>query len=103
MAEYHLHAKTHSRGAGKGAGGHVRYILRQGPYAEKKVEQVDGSAMTKTRVSRADEVLHSESGNMPAWVQDPADYWDAADQYERANGSVYREIEFALPKELPDA
>ncbi len=81
----------------------MRYILRQGPYAEKKVEQVDGSAMTKTRVSRADEVLHSESGNMPAWVQDPADYWDAADQYERANGSVYREIEFALPKELPDA
>jgi hypothetical protein len=103
MAEYHLHAKTHSRGAGKGAGGHVRYILRQGPYAEKKVEQTDGSAIAKTRVSRADEVLHSESGNLPVWATDEKDYWDAADQYERANGTVYREIEFALPKELPDA
>jgi hypothetical protein len=103
MAEYHLHAKTHNRGIGKGAGGHARYILRQGPYAEKKVEQTDGSAIAKTRVSRADEVLHSESGNLPVWATDEKDYWDAADQYERANGTVYREIEFALPKELPDA
>jgi hypothetical protein len=102
MAEYHLHTKTHSRGVGKGAGGHVRYILREGSYAEKKVEQADGSAIAKTRVSRADEVLHAESGNMPAWAHDPADYWDAADQYERANGTVYREIEFSLPMELPD-
>jgi hypothetical protein len=103
MAEYHLHAKTHSRGAGKGAGGHARYILRQGPYATKEAEQVDGSDIVEPRVSRADEVLHSESGNMPVWATDGKDYWDAADQYERANGTVYREIEFALPKELPDA
>ncbi|WP_081576659.1 MobA/MobL family protein [Acidithiobacillus thiooxidans] len=103
MAEYHLHAKTHSRGIGKGAGGHARYILRQGPYAEKKVEQTDGSAIAKTRVSRAAEVLHSESGNLPVWATDEKGYWDAADQYERANGTVYREIEFALPKELSDS
>lgn len=105
MAEYHLHAKTHSRGAGKGAGGHARYVLREGAYAQKAVEQVngsDGSVGGKVRVGRGEEVAYSESGNMPAWAHSPLNYWDAADQYERANGTVYREIEFALPKELPD-
>ena len=102
MAEYHLHAKTHSRGAGKGAGGHARYVLREGAYAQKLVEQVNGSVVEKVRVSRAEEVAYSESGNLPAWAHSPLDYWDAADQYERSNGTVYREIEFALPKELSD-
>jgi hypothetical protein len=102
MAEYHLHAKTHSRGSGKGAGGHARYVLREGVYARKLVEQANGSVVEKVRVSRAEEVAYSESGNMPAWAHSPLDYWDAADQYERANGTVYREIEFALPKELSD-
>ncbi|MCY0871891.1 MAG: MobA/MobL family protein, partial [Acidithiobacillus caldus] len=103
MAEYHLHATTHSRGVGKGAGGHVRYILREGAYAQKTVEQGDGPGVSRRRVSRADEVLFAESAHLPAWAQDPPDYWDAADRFERANGTVYREIEFALPKELSDA
>ena len=103
MAEYHLHAKTHSRGAGKGAGGHVRYILREGAYAQKTVEQVNGAVVEMVRIDRAGEVAYAESGHLPAWAQTPADYWDTADQYERANGTVYREIEFALPKELSDA
>ncbi|MHB8266707.1 MAG: MobA/MobL family protein, partial [Acidithiobacillus ferrivorans] len=102
MAEYHLHAKTHSRGAGKGAGGHVRYILREGTYAQKTVEQVNGAVIERVRINRSSEVLYAESGHLPAWAQTPAGYWDAADQYERANGTVYREIEFALPKELSD-
>ena len=100
MAEYHLHAKTHSRGAGKGAGGHVRYILREGAYAQKTVEQVNGAVVERVRIDRDSEVAYAESGHLPAWAQTPAAYWDAADQYERANGTVYREIEFALPKEL---
>ena len=103
MAEYHLHAKTHSRGAGKGAGGHVRYILREGAYAQKTVEQVTGAVVERVRIDRASDVAYAESGHLPVWAQTPADYWDAADQYERANGTVYREIEFALPKELSDA
>ncbi|OCX89624.1 hypothetical protein A6M27_01020 [Acidithiobacillus thiooxidans] len=103
MAEYHLHVKTHNRGVGKGAGGHVRYILREGPYAQKTVEQIDGNTVKRASVSRAGEVLHAESGHLPAWAQTAADYWDAADQYERKNGTVYRELEFALPQELPEA
>ena len=27
-------------------------------------------------------------------------YWEAADAHERANGRLYREVEFALPREL---
>ena len=42
---------------------------------------------------------HVEHGNMPEWAQDdPRAYWRAADEHERANGSLYREVEFALPK-----
>lgn len=100
MAIYHLHVKIWNRGEGKGAGGHARYILRQGPYAETITERVDGNTLVKEKISRAEEVVFSASAHMPEWVVDPLDYWDAADQYERANGTVYREIEFALPEEL---
>ena len=38
---------------------------------------------------------------MPEWAKDdPRSYWEAADEHERANGSLYREIQFALPREL---
>jgi hypothetical protein len=101
MAEFHLHIKSHSRGVGKGAGGHARYVLRQGPYAERTVEVVEGATVKIEKESRADEVVASWSGNMPAWAADnPIQFWDAADERERANGTVYREVEIALPAEL---
>jgi hypothetical protein len=38
---------------------------------------------------------------MPTWAEDhAADYWDAADLYERANGRLYVSADFALPREL---
>jgi hypothetical protein len=38
---------------------------------------------------------------MPAWAEDaPRNYWEAADAHERANGRLFKQIEFALPKEL---
>ena len=42
---------------------------------------------------------------MPAWAQDdPRTYWAAADDHERSNGRLYREVQFALPNELsPEA
>lgn len=40
----------------------------------------------------------TESGNMPAWAKDdPRKFWDAVDKFERANGSLYFNCEFALP------
>jgi len=101
MAEFHLHIKSHSRSVGKGAGGHARYVLRQGPYSKRTVDVVEGATVKRVEESRADEVVASESGNMPAWaVDNPVNYWDAADERERANGTVYREVEIALPAEL---
>ena len=38
---------------------------------------------------------------MPAWAHDdPRAYWQAADEHERANGRLYREVQVALPREL---
>ena len=60
------------------------YIEREGRY-EKDREELE----------------HSESDRMPEWAKDdPRSYWEAADEHERANGSLFREITFALPKEL---
>lgn len=72
-------------GAGK-AGPHASYIFREGHYArDEKLERLDAK----------------EAGNMPAWAQaDPVSFWRAADEHERANGTTYREMEIALPREL---
>ena len=46
-------------------------------------------------------LVHTESRNMPQWAEaNPTSYWDAADTYERTNGRLYKEVEFALPREL---
>lgn len=43
----------------------------------------------------------AESGNMPEWAKDdPRKFWEAADKFERANGAVYFNSEFALPRDL---
>ena len=38
---------------------------------------------------------------MPEWAEnDAGNDWEAADEHERANGRLYSEVQFALPKEL---
>ena len=84
MATAHLSVKVGK--AGKGTP-HAEYIARVGKYAQR-LEQGEKLEMT-------------ESGNMPKWAQgNPLLFWQAADQYERKNGYVYREHEIALPREL---
>ena len=83
MATYHCTVKVGAKGTG---GAHSDYISREGKYAKL----------------RSDEKLeYKEAGNMPAWsAHNAAIFWTAADEHERANGAVYREIEVALPREL---
>lgn len=90
MAIYHLRVTAGTRARGQSARAHVDYVLRQGKYAA-----------LKNRPS-ADQVRHAESTNMPAWVHagHEREYWAAADANERANGVLYRSLEFALPVEL---
>lgn len=85
MASYHLSVKTGGKGK---AASHADYIAREGKYAREKDNDLE----------------HTESGNMPAWAaHKPAEFWKAADTFERANGCTYREIEIALPRELTPA
>ena len=75
--------------AGK-AGPHAAYIAREGQYAD--------------RLERGEKLEATEAGNMPAWAQsNPLAFWQAADAYERKNGTTYREMEIALPRELSAA
>ena len=86
MAIYHFTAKTGSRAGGHSASAKDEYIEREGRY--------EGDAS---------ELEHSESSNMPEWAEDDAhSYWEAADEHERANGRLFREVEFALPVELDE-
>lgn len=72
--------------AGK-AGPHAAYIAREGQYAN--------------RLERGEKLEATEAGNMPAWAQsNPQAFWQAADAFERKNGTTYREMEIALPREL---
>ena len=84
MAVFHLKVSVGSRNGGQSAVAKADYIEREGRY-EKDREELE----------------HRESDHMPEWAEeDPRSYWEAADEHERANGSLFREITFALPKEL---
>jgi hypothetical protein len=87
MALYHLTAKTGSRASGQSALAKAQYIQREDRYA---------------RVP--DRVVYTTSGNLPGFAAGSASaYFEAADLYERANGRLFKEVEFALPVELePD-
>ena len=78
--------KIKTGGAGKAAP-HAEYIAREGEYSK--------------RLEKGEKLEHTEYGNMPKWAEhNPSEFWKAADLYERKNGSTYREIEIALPREL---
>jgi len=80
VAIYRLSAKVGKKGK---ACPHFNYISANGKYDKKSG------------------VVHVEHGNMPPWsTSHPSVFWLASDAFERANGTVYREIEVALPREL---
>ena len=84
MAVFHLKVSVGSRAGGQSARAKADYIEREGRYERDR-----------------EELEHKEHENMPEWAEDdPRSYWEAADEHERANGSLFREITFALPKEL---
>ena len=84
MAVFHLKASFGSRAGGQSAVAKADYIEREGRYEQDR-----------------EELEHKEHGNMPEWAEgDPRSYWEAADEHERANGRLYSEVQFALPKEL---
>ena len=88
-AIYHLSIRTASRAKDNSARASAAYIQREAEYG---------------REAQEDELVHAESGHMPAWAEaEPAVYWEAADQHERANGRLFKRLEFALPLALSAA
>lgn len=85
MAIYHLSYKTGTRSGGQSGGAKYAYLTRTEQY-EAGIEQV----------------TYVEHAHYPTYVSDAADFWKAADAHERANGSLFVEVEVALPKELDE-
>lgn len=86
MAIYRLEVKVGNRGKGDSALSKANYILREGKYAKDRGD-----------------LVHVEHNNMPTFATDPRNFWKAADTWERANGTLYRELQFALPVELTES
>ena len=83
MASFHVNVGVGKAGAGAK---HADYIQRSGSYENYK---------------SGEDFVHRESGNMPTWAEhNPSEFFRQADLYERKNGAVYREFEFAIPNEL---
>ena len=82
----HCNVKTGTRASGQSAAAKYDYISRTGKY-----EQQAGRP----------EVVHLESGCMPAFASSDARlYWSAADSHERSNGRLFRSLTAALPNTL---
>lgn len=83
LALYHLTVSHGSRSSGQSAAAKLAYVSRVERYAQRAGLQ------------------HVESANLPAWAEgDASTFWHAVDEHSRANGRLYTEIEFALPKQL---
>ena len=79
MANYHLNISYGTVGKG---GPHIDYILGQNKYVNKENE------------------IKYTNHNLPNWCKSPKEFWVAADDNERINGTVYKEIRISLPNEL---
>jgi hypothetical protein len=81
----HLSFRSGSRGGGASARGAYAYITRDDEFAGPD----------------RDAAIYTESDHMPSWAEeDPQEYWDAADLYERSNGRLFVSADFALPRDL---
>ena len=81
----HLSVRSGSRSSGASASAAFAYVTRTGDFSEHDL----------------DDVVHTESDHMPAWANDdPQQYWEATDLYERANGRLFVSADFALPRDL---
>jgi hypothetical protein len=130
MASYHFTAKTYKPNSKITPDYKSLYVHREGKYAnvanlrkallkkpdtseQEKVLPEDDRTKTDSKLEyinregkfketdAGEEVLHKEDGKMPPWAaNDHNKFWKAAEDYERENANVFRELEFALPNEL---
>ena len=85
---YRASATKGSRKGGSSASAKHAYHQREGGYASG----LEG---------KREDLVAFGSGNLPDWTGgNPALFWDATDSYERANGSLFKDLQLNLPAEL---
>lgn len=104
VAIYVCSVKHMAKGSGTSAAGHAEYIGREGKYAglgERGALAKSDYLTREGRHSKRSDLEAVFHENMPIWAKEnPREFWQAADTYERKNGRVYTEILVALPREL---
>jgi ATP-dependent exoDNAse (exonuclease V) alpha subunit len=99
VAIYHLHVKNISRGDGRSAVAAAAY--RAGETLPNQAEERDSAFGGRRDVVYAEIILPAGA---PAWMADRARLWNGAEAAERRKDArLAKEIEFALPRELPRA
>lgn len=74
-----------SVGAKGGGAAHARYVGRTGEFEHR---------------SKTEKLEAVVEGNLPAWARTADYFFQQADKYEREKGTTYRDVEFALPRQL---
>lgn len=75
----------------------IKVIGRAGGQSASAAHSYD----VRARHSDKSDVQSTGQTNMPDWADKPGVYWAAADQFERANGSLARRAILSFPIELP--
>lgn len=99
MAIYHLHVKNISRGGGRSALAAAAY--RAGETLPNEAEERLSAFGGRRDVLLAEICLPAGA---PVWMRDRATLWNAVERAEvRKDARLAKELEFAIPRELPKA
>ena len=79
--------------------------VKNAPTAKNRFHYITRTLHFKNyKESELEQIEFVRSGNMPNFAEDkPAEFWNAADIYERSNGRTCSSLVVALPKELNQA
>ncbi|WP_075257557.1 MobA/MobL family protein [Herbaspirillum camelliae] len=96
LGHYHFRVSVGDRKGGGRIDAHLKYQynFRTGRYQ-------DLNRQRNARAGNDETLLYSQSGNLPLWASDNAEsFWRASHEFERKNGTQYREFEASLPRGL---
>jgi hypothetical protein len=96
LGHYHFRVSVGDRNGGGRIDAHLKYQynFRTGRYQ-------DLNRQRNARAGNDETLLYSQSGNLPSWASEAAEtFWRASHEFERKNGTQYREFEASLPRGL---
>jgi hypothetical protein len=96
VALYHMDAKVFQRSKGRSSVAAAAYRS-----ASRLTDSRIGETFDYTRKHCFDAFILTPAG-APAWTLDRESLWNACEAVERANGVVGREVEIAIPRDIPE-